>query len=82
MLGNMKRKTLETADKYPASKLLLGVIFLILGLIGFALPIMPGWPFFVVGCELLGIKLLFVDRILFYLKLKKQKSSEETSIKN
>ena len=73
ILDDVTKKTKDATDKYPMSKKVVGVLFLLLGVAGVILPVFPGWPFFVIGFELLGIKLLFVDQALFYLKLKDKK---------
>ena len=76
ILDDVTKKTLDTANQYPRSKKLIGLFFILLGIVGAILPVLPGWPFFVIGFELLGIKFLVVDNILFYLKLKKRPEIE------
>ena len=76
MLDDMTKKTLDTANQYPRSKKLIGLLFIALGIVGAVLPVMPGWPFLIIGLELLGIKFLVVDNFLFYMKLKKRPELE------
>ena len=67
ILDDMTKKTMDATEKYPMSKIFFGVLFVILGIAGVIIPVLPGWPFFVIGFELLGIKFLYFDKALFYL---------------
>ncbi len=49
-------------------KLILGILALVIGIAGIALPILPGWLLVFVGLELLGIKIVFIDRLKEYAK--------------
>lgn len=48
---------------FHISKLILGCLALAVGLTGIFLPVLPGWIFIFVGLELLGIKIVFIDRL-------------------
>lgn len=41
----------------------LGVLALIIGLLGLIFPILPGWLLIFVGLELVGIHIVFIERI-------------------
>lgn len=45
-----------------------GIILIIIGISGIFLPILPGWILIFVGIELLGIQLVFVERIKRFVK--------------
>lgn len=51
-------------------KQIFGVIALIVGLLGLVFPVLPGWLLIFVGLELLGIHIVFVERIKDYVKEK------------
>jgi uncharacterized protein YqgC (DUF456 family) len=51
-------------------KKVLGVVAIVVGIISWLFPFLPGWLFIFVGLELLGIHILFVDNIKKYLKSK------------
>lgn len=54
-------------------KFTLGVLAIIVGISGIILPILPGWLLIFVGIELIGIKIVFIDRIKEYIKEKIRK---------
>lgn len=47
-------------------KLILGIIALLVGLGGLLLPVLPGWLLIFIGLELIGIQIVFVERIKNY----------------
>jgi len=47
-----------------------GIILIVTGLAGLALPILPGWLMIFIGLELIGLHLVFFDRIKEYAKRK------------
>jgi len=57
----------EKAKNYtllrPRLKKTLGIFFIILGVLAVIAPIIPGAPIVFIGLELLGLKLVFLDRI-------------------
>lgn len=46
-----------------ASKKIIGIVFIILGIIGWIMPIVPGLWLVLIGLELLGLRLLFQDKL-------------------
>jgi uncharacterized protein (TIGR02611 family) len=42
---------------------MLGSLVIIVGLIGFALPILPGWPLFFAGFAILATEFAFAERL-------------------
>jgi hypothetical protein len=50
-----------------------GVFFILLGITGIILPVLPGWIFIFIGLELIGIQLVFFDKIKAYVKSKLDK---------
>lgn len=51
----------------------LGILFIIIGIFGIFFPILPGWLLIFVGLEIIGINLVFFDRIKSYAKSKLDK---------
>ena len=67
------------------SMLLLGWLFLLVGLIGGLLPILPGWPFGVAGIIILSKEHEWAHRLVEWIKMKfprfgriMEKSSQES----
>ena len=58
----------EKAKKFtltrPRFKKTLGWVCVVLGGVAFILPLIPGAPLLVVGLELIGFRILFLDRLL------------------
>jgi len=53
---------------------ILGVLAIILGIIGALFPVLPGWWLIFIGLELLGLRLLFQDKLKnIWNKIKKEK---------
>ncbi len=48
----------------PKFKKILGVLFVIIGIIAIVAPVVPGAPVVFIGLELLGLRFLFLDKIL------------------
>ncbi len=48
----------------PRVKKSLGVFLVIVGIVGLIVPIVPGAPIVFIGLELLGFRLLFLDKVL------------------
>lgn len=59
-------------------KQVLGIIALIVGILGLLFPILPGWLLIFVGLELLGIHVVFIERLKEYVL----KKIEEAKKKN
>jgi len=57
-------------------KKVFGVVLISLGVMGWLLPILPGWIFIFIGLELVGINLVFFDKIKEYVKSKIKKQRE------
>jgi len=53
-----------------------GVVVILVGLAGLALPFLPGWLLIFIGLELVGIELVFFEKIKAFVKKKtgKEKS--------
>lgn len=66
----------EDADKGPMWKRVLrigaGIVFLILGILGFFLPILQGFLFTIIGLTLLSRESRRVRRLLFWLRGREQ----------
>jgi len=60
MFNRMKIYTLAR----PRLKKIVGWFLIILGLIGLIMPIIPGLLILIVAFELIGIRLVFLDRLL------------------
>ncbi len=58
----------EKAKNYtllrPRLKKTVGIFFVLLGFVGIILPVMPGAIFVFIGLEFLGLRFLFIDRLL------------------
>ncbi len=58
----------EKAKNYtsirPRLKKTVGVLFILLGFLGLILPVVPGAILIFIGLEFLGLRFLFVDRLL------------------
>ncbi len=48
----------------PRLKKTVGWLFIVVGIIALIAPIIPGAPLVFIGFELIGFRLLFVDRLL------------------
>ena len=62
----MVLKTVRQAKRF--FMILLGFTLLLLGLIGWALPILPGWAFFFAGLAILAAEFVWARRLLERLK--------------
>ncbi len=51
-------------------RIVFGLLLVLIGIAGVVLPILPGWILIFVGIELLGIQLVFLDKIKEYAKKK------------
>lgn len=58
---------------HPSLKKIIGVVFVILGFLALITPLTPGSWLALIGLELLGIRLLFIDKILAWWKKHWQK---------
>lgn len=76
----MKRLEFKVPKKseklFDILKQILGVVALIVGVLGLLFPIMPGWLLIFVGLELLGIHVVFIERLKEY-ALKKIKEAKK-----
>jgi uncharacterized membrane protein YbaN (DUF454 family) len=58
----------EKAKNYtllrPRLKKTVGIFLVLLGFVGIILPVMPGAVFVFIGLEFLGLRFLFIDRLL------------------
>lgn len=65
----MRRNGLNWSDFYSVNNLLkkvLGVLAIIIGLLALVTPFTPGSWLIFVGAEMLGIRLLFLDKVRNY----------------
>ncbi len=60
-------------DLNPVLKKVFGVIFVLLGFLALITPLTPGSWLALIGFELLGIRLLFIDKITAWLRSRKEK---------
>lgn len=58
---------------FDVAKKILGVVAILLGLAGLVFPILPGWLLIFVGLELLGIQIVFFEKIKEYVRAKLKK---------
>ncbi len=72
-----KRAKQYTLDR-PTLRRIAGVLLIVGGVLGLIMPIMPGIIFLVLGLELFGIRLLFVDRVVERVRGKKKEVLEST----
>ncbi len=47
----------------PRFKKVVGYVFVVVGIIALVTPIIPGAPLVFIGFELLGLRILFLDRL-------------------
>ncbi len=70
----------ERAKQYtllrPRLKQTVGVIMILAGVFGLIMPIIPGALFIVIGLEIFGLRLLFVDRLFERIIKKKPVATE------
>ena len=63
---------LKTIKEYihngPKTKKVIGVILILLGLVAFFIPLIPGSWIAIIGLELLGVRILFFDKLKFWKK--------------
>jgi len=52
------------------SRIVFGILLVLIGIVGVFMPILPGWILIFVGIELVGIQLVFLDKIKKYVKTK------------
>lgn len=62
---------------HPFVKKSLGVLCIVLGILFGILPLVPGVLLIIVGLELLGLRLLFSDRLKETFRRKKKEEKEE-----
>ncbi len=71
----------EKAKNYtllrPRLKKAVGIFLVLLGFIGVIVPVMPGAIFVFIGLEFLGLRFLFIDRLL---KRKEKDTASEASV--
>lgn len=58
-------------------KIISGMIMLIVGIIGWLLPVIPGWAFFIPGLILLSTEFHWARRLLAWLKSKFPKQTTD-----
>lgn len=58
-------------------KKIVGVVLMIVGIAGIFFPILPGWILIFVGLEIIGIRLVFFDKIKEYAKKKIEKKEKK-----
>lgn len=63
-------------------KQMLGLIALIVGLLGLLFPILPGWLLIFIGLELLGIHIVFIERLKEYALKKLEEAKKRGRGKN
>lgn len=70
MIGKLSKKEKSNIRK------VFGVVVILVGLAGLALPFLPGWLLIFIGLELVGIELIFFEKIKAFVKKKtgKEKS--------
>lgn len=67
----MKERVEKMFKDWPKVKKIIGVIFIVYGLIALITPFTPGSLLIFVGLELLGVELLFWDKIKTWFKSKR-----------
>ncbi len=60
----MYQKAKKFTFARPRLKKTVGWVCVILGGVAFVMPLVPGAPLLIVGLELVGFRLIFLDRIL------------------
>lgn len=58
--------SLKKEKIFDRIKFFLGILAILVGLTGLVLPILPGWILIFVGLELLGIHIVFIERLKEY----------------
>lgn len=66
-------KELTKKEKSTIRKVI-GVVVILVGIAGLILPIIPGWLLIFVGLELVGLELVFFEKIKAFVKKKLEKS--------
>lgn len=60
----MYEKAKQFTLTHPRVKKSLGIFLVIVGIVALIAPILPGAPLIFIGLELLGFRLLFLDKVL------------------
>lgn len=55
----------------------LGITAIAIGILGIFFPFLPGWLLIFIGLEIIGINLVFFDRIKAYVKSKLEKERDK-----
>lgn len=66
MFTNLIKTVKEYIHNRPKIKKIIGVILILIGLAAFFTPLTPGSWLAVIGLELLGIRILFLDKFKFW----------------
>ncbi|MFH0804012.1 MAG: hypothetical protein V1896_00195 [Candidatus Zambryskibacteria bacterium] len=67
----------EYIDRNPKVKKAIGVVLVVVGLIALFSPLTPGSWLAIIGLELLGVRILFLDKFKFWNWKKKRKSEKD-----
>lgn len=59
-----------------------GIIFIVLGLLALLTPLTPGAWLAIIGLELIGVRLAFVDKIKEYLAVRRARQAKKTDVGN
>ena len=65
---NVLKIAKEYSHSKPKTKKLIGSIIIFLGIIAMILPVVPGAWIVIIGLEIFGVKLVFLDRIKVWMK--------------
>ena len=65
---NLLKIIKEYTHSKPKTKKLIGVIVIVFGLIAMITPVVPGAWVVIIGLELFGVKLLYLDKIKAWIK--------------
>ncbi|MEK7200588.1 MAG: hypothetical protein AAB672_00440 [Patescibacteria group bacterium] len=65
---NQLKKIKQYMDDRPKVKKTIGVILILIGLTALVTPLTPGSWLAIIGLELLGIRILFLDKFKFWKK--------------
>ena len=65
---NVLKIVKEYSHSKPKTKKLIGSVIIVLGIIAMILPVVPGAWIVIIGLEIFGVKLIFLDRIKAWMK--------------
>jgi membrane protein implicated in regulation of membrane protease activity len=62
---------------HPTLQKVLGVVFVLVGIFALVTPLTPGSWLALIGLELLGIRILFLDKIYAWWKVRKENKTKQ-----